>query len=401
MKPIRVFMLLSVAMLPAAPARAGLIFGQLNYGSVTALTDRTGTPLPLNGAGFSAHAGANVGGTFVLNGNGRWILMGGTSDVEHVPVQTGAAATTFPADYISVVANPRTYAPVPPLGIRYATIPKDIDGEANGAMARVNMGGTLAQARVLVSFTSGPAGRYNFNPSMSSVSIERGMGAPRGNAANTIIDPWTTSTSVQQGDVLHGSISLSASDFKVTINGEPNGLLMGSITVGSNFPTTSVPGSSAPGLDSQGLPIVLQIALDFSPGHLLNPSVLVSEDPSYTFSNPDTNLPINPSDLSAFLANRIDSVLQLDLTDDPTGNTVDLSSDVTLLDWSGTAVVDSSSIVSIDDVQATLAQTDFVPEPGSLVLAAIAATVLTVLMRRRGLLERVVGSGTRDEHPTP
>ena len=80
---------------------------------------------------------------------------------------------------------------------------------------------------------------------------------------------------MQQGDVLSGSISLSASDFIVT-NNEPHGLVMGAITIGSDFPTTLTPGSSATGAGLPGLPIVIQIGLDFSAGQLLDPGVALA-----------------------------------------------------------------------------------------------------------------------------
>ena len=61
---------------------------------------------------------------------------------------------------------------------------------------------------------------------------------------------------------------------------------------------------------------------------------------------------------------------------------MNLSSDLTLLDWSGTAV-QNGSIASIDEEAATVALTNLVPEPGTLAPAAHGATILTILLRRR------------------
>src|SRR5262249_3200861 len=139
MRSRHVILILSaiIANLAATPSRAGTIFGRIAPRSPRIFVDRSGTPLPLTAGNFSAHAGANVGGTYI-NMGGRWVLTGGTTDSQHVPVQSGAANTTFPADYIQVEPNTVKYAPAKPLGITYASIAKDVDGEPNGAMASVH-----------------------------------------------------------------------------------------------------------------------------------------------------------------------------------------------------------------------------------------------------------------------
>src|SRR5689334_4244061 len=107
MRSRHVILILSalIATLAATPSRADLIFGEIMPRSPRIFVDRSGTPLPLTPGNFSAHAGANVGGTYVLTG-GRRVLTGGTTDSQHVPVQTGLADTTFPADFIQVEPNP-------------------------------------------------------------------------------------------------------------------------------------------------------------------------------------------------------------------------------------------------------------------------------------------------------
>jgi hypothetical protein len=377
MRSRRVLVVLAaiVAGLAAPSARAGLIFGQILPRASRISVDRSGESLPLVAGNFSAHAGANVGGRYVL-GNGRWTLTGGTTDSKHVPVQTGLADTTVPATYIQVEPNPAKYAPSKPPGITYASMPKDVDGEANGAMASVTVAGTTATANTIVSFRSAPGNKFTFDPTNSTVTVNRPTAVRPATGANMIYDPLTI-PGVDKGDVLSGAIDLTASTFSATISGEPNAMLMDAITIGSTFPTTTIPGSSAPGLDDQGNPIVIELAMNFTQGNLLNPSVAVLVDPSYQFLNPDTLAPIDPSQLDAFVANRLDSMLKLDST----GTTVTLAGDVTLLDWAGIAV-QSGSAAEVDINAGQLAATDVLPEPSTIVPALFAVAVFAFRLLR-------------------
>jgi hypothetical protein len=269
-------------------------------------------------------------------------------------------------------------------------------GVFNAAGGLVNMGGTKAQGYVQVEFTDAgknDAGnnQYTFDASQSFVKVTRGQGTPSGNAANLIRDPWTTYSSVHAGDIIGGSLKLTKGDFNVNIS-DRGGEVMGSLTVGSDFPTgplslTSGPGiAAAPGLDSQGRPIVAQLGLEFKDGQLLSPGISLSANSSYQFTDPDTNAPISAANLEAYVTNRIDSALALDLANDPSGDTVVLTKDLTLFNWSGTAVQDGSP-ASVDIEQATIAQSSSVPEPGPLALSGLgllaAALAHQVRARRR------------------
>ena len=141
MKPIRVFMLLSLAMLPAGLARAGLIYGQINYGSAIANTNRGGQSLPLNGTAFAPTPAPTWEGRSrtMATAAGSWREEPATSST--FPCRP-ACQHDLPRRLHLGQPQPRTYAPVPPRGITYATDKKDINGEANGTTATVTRGGT-------------------------------------------------------------------------------------------------------------------------------------------------------------------------------------------------------------------------------------------------------------------
>jgi hypothetical protein len=377
-----------------SPATAGFITGGLSPDLANRVVSPLGQARPTTGGTFDIHAAAEVQGA-----------VGGALNVKHIPSQPAALNNFFPVGfsqrqfkgYFGTLRGPDFQGPVTkPLdptasGLpAYSTAAKDFGRvipftTPNAFRTAVNPANgrrTSAEAVASIRFSLGPAGETLMSPEGSFARLDSQNDfrtqqfGPDGRAAYLVRDPIHY-TGVQRGDLVQGTISLSAADFLVQINEEESGLFSSTLEMGTNL---FGPSSGPLGLSSDGNPLLFRLDTLFLPngaeGFAFDFDSSLMGRGLLTFLDPENgNRPIT-GDVEGFVTSRLAGALDFNSSD----GTWHLTRNVQLFTYQLTAT-EATNDLQIDYLDAGLAATA-VPEPSTFALFGIGTISLLGLARR-------------------